>query len=202
MESIQNMFSSENPSEAELEEVIRTMLTCVTDEMNERLLENYTTEEVWALSILPWSTIFSWHSDGNLLRDFLNVVTHKPPTPPTQIMWTAPNAEVMKNMVKLWAAKLVVNICCRFLWTHYVIEGDYLKVVQKLNSTVEDLPDVGSILQNARSRTPVARNFTCKFVWRAANMAAHELAKITFSFQEGWEPPASLYEHLRVETPN
>ncbi|KAL0370615.1 UNVERIFIED_CONTAM: hypothetical protein Sangu_0379600 [Sesamum angustifolium] len=99
------------------------------------------------------------------------------------------------------AARLAVELCCKYGWPRCVVEGDCLQIIQKLRSPNEDLSVVGPIIHVIRSMVSSKSGFYFCFAKRTANMATHVLASSSFSTSEGSEPPHLLLNTLRIDAP-
>ncbi|KAK4407960.1 hypothetical protein Sango_0377000 [Sesamum angolense] len=99
------------------------------------------------------------------------------------------------------AARLAVELCCKYGWPRCVVEGDCLQIIQKLRSPNEDLSVVGPIIHVIRSMVSSKSGFYFCFAKRTANMATHVLASSSFSTSEGSEPPHLLLNTLRADAP-
>ncbi|KAL0313944.1 UNVERIFIED_CONTAM: hypothetical protein Sangu_2238800 [Sesamum angustifolium] len=99
------------------------------------------------------------------------------------------------------AARMAIEVRCHGRWTHCIIEGDCLQVVNKLDKKDDDLSLIGCIIADIRSLLPLHLHTSFCFTRRLANQAAHMLAKSAMGSAEGVIPPVFLSETIRADAP-
>ncbi|KAK4389823.1 putative ribonuclease H protein [Sesamum angolense] len=99
------------------------------------------------------------------------------------------------------ATRLAIEVRCHGRWTHCIIEGDCLQVVNKLEKKDDDLSLIGCIIADIRSLLPLHHHTSFCFTRSLANQAAHMLAKSAMGSAEGVIPPVFLSETIRADAP-
>ncbi|XP_074377941.1 uncharacterized protein LOC141719459 [Apium graveolens] len=82
------------------------------------------------------------------------------------------------------AIKEALSWCMCSSWSSVIIESDCLVVVQAIRSSTPMLSHFGGVIEECRKVLKENNNFQLYFIKRSANMAAHELARASYSFPD------------------
>jgi hypothetical protein len=82
------------------------------------------------------------------------------------------------------AAWTLADICVRVGYNDVILEGDALEVVQAMNREEFSCGRYGALINDAKILLQQVQHWKVRHVKRAANAAAHRLAKLAFSFSE------------------
>ncbi|KAL8117175.1 uncharacterized protein LOC141724971 [Apium graveolens] len=69
-------------------------------------------------------------------------------------------------------------------WSKVVVESDCLTVIQAIRSKTPMVSPLGRVVQSCRNMLVESNTVSLFFVKRSANMAAHELARLSCSFSD------------------
>jgi hypothetical protein len=81
-------------------------------------------------------------------------------------------------------AWMLANICVKMGYSDVILEGDALEVVQAMNREGFSSGQYGALINDTKTLLQQVQHWTVCHVKRVANVAAHSLAKLAFSFSE------------------
>lgn len=88
------------------------------------------------------------------------------------------------EVIEAVAALRAFEVACSIGYDCIILEGDALRIINAIASEEEDLSAIGNIILEIKLKARMFRSFTVKHVKRAANAAAHRVAKYSFVLKD------------------